>query len=85
VTCYILYMARARKINRGIGLYPQDWERAKRNLEPDEHLIELIEKALILECEIREGKRRRPMAMTLLMAAEEEPQEQQIRRPMSTL
>lgn len=78
-------MARARKINRGIGLYPQDWERAKRNLEPDEHLIELIEKALILECEIREGKRRRPMAMTLLMAAEEEPQEQQIRRPMSTL
>lgn len=59
-------MARARKKIQGIGLYPQDWERVKRNLEPDEHLIELIEKALLMECEVREGKRRRPPSMASL-------------------
>jgi hypothetical protein len=59
-------MVRARKKNQGISLYPQDWARMKANLETDELLIEFIEKAIVRECEIREGLARRPMRMSPL-------------------
>lgn len=59
-------MVRARKVKTGIGLYQQDWDRARRNLKPDERLIEYIEEALLVLGEIREGKRRLPPSMTSL-------------------
>lgn len=59
-------MVRPRKKIQGIGLYPQDWARVKKNLKPDEHMIEFIQNAILAENEIREGKRKMPQAMTSL-------------------
>jgi hypothetical protein len=59
-------MVRARKKSQGISLYPQDWDRARRNLKEDERLIEYIQEALLIQAEIREGKRKIPPSMVSL-------------------
>ena len=59
-------MVRPRKKIQGIGLYPQDWARVKKNLRPDEHMIEFFQEAILNLNEIREGKRPAPRSLTSL-------------------
>lgn len=55
-------MTSEKKAYRGIGLYPEDWTRIKRLLQPREKVIDFIEEALTHEFERREEQIRRPMA-----------------------
>ena len=55
-------MVSEKKAYRGIGLYPEDWTRIKRLLQPREKVIDFIEEALTHEFERREEQIRRPMS-----------------------
>jgi hypothetical protein len=55
-------MQKMRQVYRGIGLYPEDWDRIDRLRENREDKIEFIESALLREFERREAAQRERVA-----------------------